>query len=214
MTPVERSVTLVLLLSASSAVASCREFEDWLFQRNSPVVDRAIGALETKDAGDANQLLSEYLGTGRCKGGIIGTPDSVRERPNASVDLGLTLFQLAERFGEKFGEPFLATEDQRAEKGPELARRSQEVDCALRLVRVIAQDESVSVELRAQAYYLSGNLDFLRHDYASAVKSYDSALELIPAGVADAGDDLGARAAYNRAIALVRAEQQKQEPPP
>lgn len=205
--------TFAALGCAGLLVAGCQKFESWLFERNSPTVDRAVHAIETHDAGDAHRLLAEYLSTGRCKAGSLGTPDSVRELPNASVDLGLALFALAERYGQKFGEPPPATEEQRAQMGPDLAKRSQEVDCAQRLVRIIAQDKKLPLRLRAQAYYLSGNLDFLRHDYEAAVQSYESALELIPAGALDAGDDVGERAAYNRAIAKKRAEEQKKEPP-
>ena len=49
-------------------------------------------------------MLEDYLATGKCENGEIGTPDPVRNRPNASFDLGLGLFKLAERFGRRFGE--------------------------------------------------------------------------------------------------------------
>jgi hypothetical protein len=194
--------------------SGCERFENWLFQRHSPVVDRAVHAIDSKDAGDAHQLLAAYLSTGRCKGGTLGTPDSVRDLPNASLDLGLALFDLAERYGQKFGqEPAPSPQTQQDQAGPELAKRSQDVDCAQRLVRIIALDRSQPIATRAKAYYLSGNLEFLRGDYASAVLSYESALELIPAG-ADAGDDIAERAAWNRSIAKRRAEQQKPPPHP
>jgi Ca-activated chloride channel family protein len=86
----------------------------------------------------------------------------------------------------------------------------------LRLVRVIAADKRVPIEQRAQAYYLSGNLEFLRYDYRAAVSSYDQALELFPGGSGDAGSVLGTNAAFNRAIALQRAEEEeknKKKPP-
>jgi hypothetical protein len=206
-------LALSAIMLAASGLGGCQKFETWLFERNSPTVDRAMVAIQSNDAGDAHRALAEYLGTGRCKEGLLGTPDSLRALPNAGVDLGLALFALAERYGEKFGElpPETAEEQQKA--GPELAKRSQEVDCAQRLVRIVAQDKHLPVMLRAQAYYLSGNLDFLRHDFEAAVASYESALELVPAGASDAGDDVGERAAYNRAIAKRRAEEQKKDPP-
>jgi hypothetical protein len=209
-----RTLQLLVLTLLVCATSGCERFENWLFQRHSPVVDRAVHAIESKDAGDAHQLLADYLSTGRCKGGTLGTPDSVRDLPNASLDLGLALFDLAERYGQKFGqEPAPSPQAQQHQAEPELAKRSQDVDCAQRLVRIIALDRSQPIATRAKAYYLSGNLEFLRGDYASAVLSYESALELIPAG-ADAGDDIAERAAWNRSIAKRRAEQQKPPPHP
>jgi Ca-activated chloride channel homolog len=195
-----------------AALSGCKDTEQRLFSRYSPVVDQARAAIESADAGDARNLLTEYLSTGRCKDGNLGTPDQVRQLPQAALDLSLALFQLAERFGAKFGEQPPAADDKQA--SALLAQRSLEVDCALRLVRVIAADPDVPLELRAQAYYLSGNLEFLRHDYKSAVKSYDQALQLSPGGSGDAGSDLGTRAAFNRAIALKRAEEQDKQKPP
>lgn len=205
-----RSAPLLALLVTCTG---CERFERWLFERHSPTVDRAITAIESKDAGDAHALLADYLSTGRCKAGTLGTPDSLRALPHAGLDLGLALFELGERYGQKFGEE-PPNENDPAATGPELAKRSQKVDCAQRLVRVIAADNSLPVTTRAEAYYLSGNLEFLRHDYVSAVASYDDALGLIPAGGPDAGRDIAERAAWNRAIAQRRAEEQKPEPPP
>lgn len=199
---------LLLLLSG------CREREEQLFSRYSPDVDKARQAINGRDAGTAQAVLTDYLSTGRCKDGNIGTPDQVRTLPNASLDLGLALFQIAERFGGKFGQLPPPPEDKAQTEL--LAKRSARVDCALRLVRVVAADKSVPLEQRALAYYLSGNLEFLRHDYRSAVNSYDEALELSPGGGGDAGSDLGTRAAFNRAIALARAEEEeknKKKPP-
>ena len=47
-------------------------------------------------------------------------------------------------------------------------------------MRIVAADASLPIDLRARAFYLAGNLEFLRGDYESAVKSYDASLELIP----------------------------------
>jgi Ca-activated chloride channel family protein len=210
--PVARRRKLLAGVASIALMLGCRDKEQQVFSRYSPVVDEAITALGSVDAGVAEGLLSEYLSTGKCKDGTLGTPDQVRELPHATLDLGLTLFRLAERFGSKFGDPAPATED------PNLAgllvKRSQEVDCALRLVRIIAADKDIPLELRAQAYYLSGNLEFLRYDYRAAVDSFDQAIRLSPGGSGDAGTDLGTRAAFNRAIALARAiEDEENEPP-
>ncbi|HXK19964.1 MAG TPA: hypothetical protein VNG33_19270, partial [Polyangiaceae bacterium] len=74
---------------------------------------------------------------------------------------------------------------------------------------------SVPIDLRARAFYLAGNLEFLRGDYESAVKGYDASLELIPGFPLDAGaDGIGRDAAYNRAIALARIEDKKKDAGP
>jgi Ca-activated chloride channel family protein len=202
------------------ALGGCSKTVDDLFTRNSPIVDEAIGALDAGDAGASAALLQEYLSTGKCEGGSIGAPDPVRTRPSASLDLGLSLFVLAERFGKRFGE-----EESSGDGGTTpadevlLEKRGSEVECALRIVRLIANDDALPIELRARAHYLSGNLEFLRRDYRSAVAAYDQALTLIPGLPADAGDGIGRDAAYNRAIALRRIEQNQRDagpdaPPP
>src|SRR6185295_5280712 len=117
-------------------------------------------------------------------------------------------FYLAERFGHRFGD-----EDQNdGGKVDELLaqQRSSEVDCALLLVKAIAGDVKVPLELRARAHYLAGNLEFLRAKYEEAVKEYDLALTLVPGLFEEAGGDgIGRDAAWNRAIALRRIEEQK-----
>ncbi|HEX2736183.1 MAG TPA: VWA domain-containing protein [Polyangiaceae bacterium] len=213
----KRKATALRTLATGSLllfVCGCHDQEQKLFSRFSPDVDRAVRAIKGRDAGTAEGALTEYLSTGRCKDGNIGTPDQIRELPNASVDLGLVLFQLAERYGAKFGDNPPPSEDKA--QSALLVKRSSRVDCALRLVRVIAADKRVPIEQRAQAYYLSGNLEFLRYDYRAAVSSYDQALELFPGGSGDAGSVLGTNAAFNRAIALQRAEEEeknKKKPP-
>jgi hypothetical protein len=96
----------------------------------------------------------------------------------------------------------------------ELAKRSAEVDCALRIVSMTAADTSLPIELRARAHYLAGNLEFLRREYKQAVSSYDLSLKLIPGLPEDAGDGIGRDAAYNRAIALRRIEDQQKDAGP
>jgi hypothetical protein len=195
----------------------CAKVEERVFTRFSPDVDNAIGNIDSKDAGDANQILSNYLSTGKCKAGEIGTPQSLRERPFAAYDLGLALFDLAERFGGRLGDPPPKPDDPNA--APILAKRSQEVDCALRVTRLIAHDNATPLELRAKAYFLSGNLELLRHDYMNAVESYNEALRLVPGGVlSQTGTttvtaDFGADTAFNRALALKLAEEQEKNKP-
>ena len=198
------------LISSLVFVAACGKTTDSLFERHSPSVDQAINAYDAGDAGSAVSTLEGYLATGKCENGEIGTPDPVRERPNASFDLGLGLFKMAERFGRRFGE-----EEPIGDGGPNsqedanLAQRSKGIDCAVRVLRAVAGDPNTPVEFRARAHYLIGNLEFLRRDYKAAVKAYDTALRLIPGVPEDAGDGIGRDAAYNRAIALRRIQDEE-----
>jgi hypothetical protein len=85
------------------------------------------------------------------------------------------------------------------------------VDCALKIVSLVGRDPTQPVELRARAYYLAGNLEFLRRNYKASVVEYDRALKLIPGLPVDAGDAVGRDAAWNRAIALRRIEDQENQ---
>ncbi|HEY6081264.1 MAG TPA: VWA domain-containing protein [Polyangiaceae bacterium] len=210
------SATLMLCLAYGWLFVGCAKQRNELWMRNAPAVDEAIAAYDAGDAGQAVSLLEQYLATGKCEQGNIGTPDSVRSKPSASFDLGLALFKLGEQYGLRFGEEQPPLD---AGKSPEETaadeKRSSEVECALRIVRIVAGDQTVPLELRARAFYLAGNLEFLRGDYESAVKGYDASLELIPGTPADAGGDgIGRDAAYNRAIALARIEDQKKDAGP
>lgn len=179
------------------------------FTRHSPAVDDALGALDAGDPGKAASVLQTYLDTGECKNGQLGTPDPVREKANASLDLGIALFRVAERFGAKFGDT--AAKPTGPQEGAD-DQRNAGIDCALRVVRVAAEAPGTSPELRAQASYLAGNLEFLRGNYEDAVRSYDATLKLFPASSTDPPDALGVKAAWNRAIALRLIEEQKQKP--
>ena len=212
-----RVLTALLMLASAFGwlMVGCAKERNQLWQRQSPVVDEAIAAYDAGDAGAAVSLLQQYLSTGKCEAGQIGAPDSVRSRPNAGFNLGLGLFKLGEQFGLVFGEE--APKGDAGESPEEQAaaeKRGSEVECALRIVRIIAADSSVPIELRARAFYLAGNLEFLRGDYESAVKGYDSALELIPGLPLDGGDGIGRDAAYNRAIALTRIQDEKKDAGP
>ncbi|HVU02646.1 MAG TPA: VWA domain-containing protein [Polyangiaceae bacterium] len=197
------AVALVALLFASG----CR---DGLFRRNAPAVDDALSALDAGDAIRASGLLQTYLTTGECKEGNIGTPDSIRALPNASFDLGLVLFRLAEKFGGRLGEDAKAAPP----KPDDTGAASSDVECALRIVRLVATDDSLPADLRARAEYLSGNLEFLQKKYEDAITDYDAALKLFPAPATgdEKADTLGARAAWNRAIALRLLEESRKKP--
>ncbi len=186
------------------------------FERNSPTVDQALEDLDAGRYQSAEEALETYLGTGMCSDGGIGLPDTVRQKYNGSFDLGLVLFSIAEKYGRRFGE------EEFGDGGPgeeeQMAQRSLEVDCALIITRAIAEDTKVPLDLRARAHYLAGNLEFLRRKYEEAVKHYNDALGLIPGMAEDSGaDGIGRDAAWNRAIALRRIEEQKdagQDAPP
>lgn len=178
------------------------------FERNSPRVNEAIRMLDAGQFESAEQTLTAYLGTGPCGDAGIGLPDSVRQKPNGSFDLGLTLFHLGERYGRRFGE------EEPPPEGPDEEAQAQmrnlEIDCALVIVRAIAADPSVPPELRARARYLAGNLEFLRRKYEDAVTEYDQALGIVPGLDEETGaDGIGRDAAWNRAIALRRIQDQK-----
>lgn len=177
------------------------------FERNSPEVDEALDFIDSGQFESAEQALTRYLDTGACEKGNIGLPDKVRDRYHGSFDLGLVLFHLAEKFGRPFGEEDTG---EAPSDDPQSQRRSLEIDCALIITKAIAADPKVPAELRARARYLAGNLEFLRRKYEEAVEEYDQALALVPGIPDDAGGDgIGRDAAWNRAIALRRIQDQK-----
>jgi Ca-activated chloride channel family protein len=191
--------SLLLLLLTSCGWNPSRPFD-----RDSPAVREAIEDLDAGDAGGAAGKLEEYLSTGQCKEGSIGTPELLKRRPDGTFDLGLSLFRIGEQFGRRFGQE----EIEGGADEPVRSRRHEQTECARRIVQAIADDPSTPTGLQARAHYLQGNLAFLDGDYEGAVRSYDRALVLIP-GVADGGDGVGRDAAWNRAIALRRIEDKK-----
>ena len=174
------------------------------FDRDAPSVKEAISDLDAGDAASAASRLEEYLSTGPCKDGSIGTPDMLKRRPDGTFDLGISLFGVGERFGLRFGQEQV---DAGIGEGVRSQRHAQ-VECARRVVDIVGDDPSSAIELRAKALYLDGNLSFLDGAYEEAVRAYDRALVLAP-GVPDAGDRTGRDAAWNRAIALERIEDEK-----
>jgi hypothetical protein len=174
------------------------------FDRESPSVKEAVSDLKSGDAGSASSRLEDYLSTGVCKDGSIGTPDILKKRADGTFDLGLSLFRIGEQFGRRFGEE----EIDGGMSGDQHDQRHAQVECARRVVQTIGDDPATSIDLRARARYLEGNLAFLDGAYEDAVRSYDRALVLAP-GAVDAGDPVGRDAAWNRAIALRRIEDKK-----
>ncbi len=188
------------------------------FDRESPEVNEAIRALDGGDANVASATLEEYLSTGPCADGNIGTPEPLKRRSNGGFDLGLSLFKIGEAYGRRFGEEELdAGLDEKTK-----ALRGEQIACALRVLSAVESNgvspsspergahasEGVPAELVARARYLEGNLNFLDGHYEEAVSAYDKALTLAP-GEPDGGDPVGRDAAWNRAIAMRRVEDKK-----
>jgi tetratricopeptide (TPR) repeat protein len=205
-----RAVALGLGLSAAAFVGCSGWDPRSPFEHNAPEVDEALQKLDGGHAASAEETLERYLGTGACSADAgLGLPPSIRQKPSGTFDLGLTLFDLGEHFGQRFGDEDRSDGGSPAEQALS-EKRALEVGCALLVVRAIAADPTVPIDLRARAYYLAGNLEFLLQKYEDAVKEYDQALALIPGIHAEAGGDgIGRDAAWNRAIALRRQEDQK-----
>jgi Ca-activated chloride channel homolog len=204
---------LPLLLCAAlwQAASGCNSpAVDKIFTRHAPDVDDAISAFEGHDAGAAERQLSGYLGLAPCREGTINASPALADKAEASFDLGLVLFRIGEKFGRRFGEdPGQAQEDAHL-----LAQRSSEVACATSVVRELVARGALPIDLRAQAYYLLGNLEFLRREYEAAVSSYDHALTLVPGDDAATALGTGRDAAHNRALALRLRDESKPPPPP
>ncbi len=228
-------ILVVLLLGGLAFFAGCTSWDPRRpFERNAPEVDAAIAAMEAGEPQRASDLLQEYLQTGPCSEEGIGLPDAVRDKYNASFDFGLALFQLAESYGHRFGEePMPAPSASGLPMAPpsgdppdeeKNGKREQTIACALAIVNAIGSDPEIPIDLRARAFYLAGNLDFMQEKYEEAVKSYDLALALMPGfpepkeGEEQKGppkDTIGADAAWNRSIALWRQQEiEAQQPPP
>jgi hypothetical protein len=209
----------VLLALAGALVVACSWDPTRPFDREAPEVNQALGRYDAGQADAAAELLEDYLTTGACKEGNIGTPLRVRDRPNGSFDLGLAMFKVAEAYGHRFGDEEI---DAGLADSTVMGYRSGQVECALRVVRTVAEDGAQPAMLRMRARYLEGNLLFLTAAYKEAVSAYDEALELGPA-MGDAGpigasteggapytaDSVGRDAAWNRAVALRRIEDKK-----
>lgn len=212
--------TVLASLALAVGIAACGWDPSHPFDREAPQVREALHHYEAGAPDAASALLTDYLTTGACQEGNIGVPGRLRERPNGTFDLGLSMFEIAEAFGRRFGD-----EDDDAGAADPNAKglRAGQVECALRVVRAIAEDLQQAGSLRARARYLEGNLLFLTSAYEDAVKAYDKALEIVPAmgdagpigtrdsGVAYAIDVVGRDAAWNRAVALRRIEENKKK---
>src|SRR5690606_32625042 len=83
----------------ASGLLGCERIEstlDAVFERYSPTVDEAIEALREERPDEALTLLTQYLETGACEAGVIGTPERLARLPDAAFDLGLALFEVSD----------------------------------------------------------------------------------------------------------------------
>lgn len=218
------ALSAIVLAGVLSACDTGR-VDPW-FMHDAPAVERARVSLSPRgDAGVAAKELLGYLGLGPCSEGRLSVGPSVAERPQATFDLGLALFRMAERYGQRFGaEPLPGGEEPGL-----LAQRSLEVECGLAALLPLLDRSRLGVPMRARALYLYGNLEFLRGEYEAAVDAYDRALTLVPGRepTAKQGEAapsaaepmaeqealwaLGRDCAHNRAIAQRRAAEKKKE---
>lgn len=212
------------LVGCAAQLVACGWDPSRPFERESPVVNRALSELDAEaGATKAADLLEGYLSTGACAESNIGVPKTLSEKSNGAFDLGLALFRIGESFGARFGDEE-ATKPQTPGQGAASADglRASHIECALRIVRAVADDPAQPVDLRARARYLEGNLLFLDAKYKEAVTAYEKALVLAP-GIPEAGidaqsgtrmgDPVGLDAAWNRAVALRRIEDKKDAGP-
>jgi len=203
-----RDVLVGLSVMAAPALAvACSWDPSNGFQRESPAVNEALSAYDAGDAGAATTQLEAYLSTGACKEGKIEAGDFVRRRADGTFDLGLSLFRVGESFGRRFGEEEV---EAGAPSQDVREKRSLQIECGLKLARIVANDDSLATELRARGHYLAGNLLFLDQSYKEAVREYDQAITISP-GYYDSGDPVGADAAWNRSIALRRIDDKNRD---
>ncbi len=223
-----RAAIVLLPFGLGGLLAACSYDPGKLFDRDDPQVELARGALEASvtEGGDADlqgaRMALEEVLRFRCESD--GGRDLVIDRPGAALDLGLVMFRAAELIGRRFGDEELV--DGAVAEADELvmAARAKELDCVQLLLRRVASDPATPPNLALRARYLLGNFAFLARKYKDAIARYDEALLQHPArGIDPQGkaspapedDDAVARyAAWNRAIALRRLEDQQNDAGP
>lgn len=204
----KRSGLGIIGMTAALLACACEWDPSTPFERYAPQVDQSIALMDGGDAKAPADLLAEYLTTGVCDDGTIGSPPRLHDRPRAAFDLGLALFRVSELYGRRFG-------DEEAPEAPGQTEGSSKIrelqaKCATAIATVVAKDTSTPWDLRSRAFYLLGNLSFLQKNYTEAIEAYDEALRLAPAEESDAGPKtIGKDAAWNRAIALRRKDDPK-----
>lgn len=192
-------------------VAACGFDPKRPFERDAPEVNEAIHEIDAGQSAPASERLGKYLGAGACENGAMAAPGA-GDASAAGFDLGLALFGVAESFGHRFGEPERERDGGPTEEEKQNATlRGDKIGCARAVLDAVLASRDLSVEFAARAHYLRGNLGFLSREWDQAVKDYDQALALIPGLPADAGDSIGADAAWNRALALRNKEEDEKK---
>jgi hypothetical protein len=212
-----RALTALAPPLAALAMVACSWDVGKLFDRDDPQVEQARRDLEASVAVPETDLqpsrasLEELLQF-RCE--ADGGRDLVVDRPFASVDLGLVAFRVSELIGQRFGDE---ERDAGAKSEQIAALRAQQLECAHLLLGRVVKDPKTPPALSLRARYLLGNFSFLARRYQDAIDEYDQVLLQHPArgttaadaGAADDEDAIARDAAWNRAIALKRLEDQK-----
>jgi Ca-activated chloride channel homolog len=206
---------------------------DRLFERDSPAVEEAKAALQAGDGKRATEILTQYLESGECQEGVIGFGAKSKAYPNATFDLGLAFA------GPGKPEENQATPSQPNAAAPPIAGLglpgdpngsgaippgnnpspgpgsppppNPELDCALRLLSPLAENEGESAALRARALYLMGQVEMKKGEFEAAAEAYTRGLRFVPAEPEGKGDALGRDLAFNRSIALRRALEKQEE---
>ena len=163
------------------------------FERNSPEVEQAVNALDAGEHRAAEEILERYLGTGECSDGGISVPDTVKRKADGSFDLGLTLFGLAESFGEPFGdeeEPPQGQSPDPTHPAASSARRTLVIDATPR----DAQPLSAGARLLPAATWSSAG------PLPGAVKLYERRCAWFPPVARAVVDDVGADAAVTEPL--------------
>lgn len=209
-----RDTGIVLL---ALQLLGCSEF-DQLFERKSPVVEEALQKLEAGAADQAVELLTSYLETGPCQEGVIGAGERARSQGDASFDLGLAFLDRPTTTSNDDAGAHLTTPSPlsgvlppSASGAPTPSAPDPRLECALRVLAPVAEADFHPPGLRARAYYLMGNIAFRREDFDSAVDSYGRGLLLSPGAEDSAVDRIGRDLAFNRAIALLRAKEKREQ---
>jgi hypothetical protein len=214
-----RELRLAAVVVPIVLVTACSYDFGKLFLRDDPQVEEARGILEASTAGQEADLPAarsdlEQVLEFHCESD--GGRDLVIDRPGAAIDLGLVMFRTSELIGRRFGEEEVDSGTPEADEQL-MAARVKELDCAQLYLMKLADDPGTDPKIALKARYLLGNFAFLSRRYTDAIARYDSVLTAHPArgtepsdgGPPDDEDAVARAAAWTRAIALKRLEDQK-----
>lgn len=214
-----RELRLLAVVAPIVLVSACSYDFGKLFLRDDPQVEEARGILEASTMGleadlpaarsDLEQVLEFH-----CE--ADGGRDLVIDRPGASLDLGLVMFRTSELIGRRFGDEDVDAGTPEADEQL-MAARVKELESAQAFLMKIESDPATDPKIALKARYLLGNFAFLSRRYTDAIARYDAVLMAHPArgtdpaeaGAPDDDDAIARAAAWNRAIALKRLEDQK-----